>query len=37
MQRYNKILELMFNLRFYMFKMREITHFRLNITEFQPF
>ncbi len=37
MQRYNKILEMMFNQRFIMFKMRELTHFRLKITQIQHF
>ena len=37
MQRYNKNSKLMFNMRFYMFKMREFTDFRPKFTQFAHF
>ena len=37
MQRYNKNSKLMFNMRFYMFKMREFTDFRLKFAHFIHF
>ena len=37
MQRYDQKSETMFNMRFLMFKMREITHFLPKITHFKHF
>ena len=37
MQKYNIFLQVMSNLRYFMFKMREIMHFVHKITHFQHF
>ena len=37
MQRYDKIHQVMFNMRFLMFKMRDLSHFEPKITHFKHF